>query len=196
MMMMMMMMMTFITQGGEGRGKTNKKRKATKSKGRGLEEGASRALMRQVGEEGCVQQLSEASARLPDGGVAACRDDGGFALTASSLSPHDFSDRFVFIGKAASHLDHNKTEQVCIAVPQTMVTLRFCTTDCSRRTCQRPRPRRLRWLALVWHGFELRLTGGPQTSIPTSRQRGRALPNCTLRLSTTTVTTTTMMVRL
>ena len=44
---MMMMMMTwcvvllFITQGGEGRGKTNKKRKATKSKGRGLEEGAS-----------------------------------------------------------------------------------------------------------------------------------------------------------
>ena len=31
----------------------NKKRKATKSKGRGLEEGASRALMRQVGEEGC-----------------------------------------------------------------------------------------------------------------------------------------------
>ena len=48
-----MMMMTFITQGGEGRGKTNKKRKATKSKGRGLEEGASRAIMRQVGEEGC-----------------------------------------------------------------------------------------------------------------------------------------------
>ena len=38
-----MMMMTFITQGGEGRGKTNKKRKATKSKGRGLEEGASHA---------------------------------------------------------------------------------------------------------------------------------------------------------
>ena len=37
-------MMTFIIQGGEGRGKTNKKRKATKSKGRGLEEGASRAL--------------------------------------------------------------------------------------------------------------------------------------------------------
>ena len=34
------MMMTFITQGGEGRGKTNKKRKATKSEGRGLEEGA------------------------------------------------------------------------------------------------------------------------------------------------------------
>ena len=47
-----MMMMTFITQGGEGRGKTNK-RKATKSEGRGLEEGARRALMRQVGEEGC-----------------------------------------------------------------------------------------------------------------------------------------------
>ena len=35
------LMMTFITQGGEGRGNTNKKRKATKSKGRGLEEGAS-----------------------------------------------------------------------------------------------------------------------------------------------------------
>ena len=27
----------------------------------------------------CLQQLSEASARLPDGGDAACRDDGGFA---------------------------------------------------------------------------------------------------------------------
>ena len=47
------MMMTFITQGGEGRGNARKKSKATKSKGRGLEEGASRALMRQVGEEGC-----------------------------------------------------------------------------------------------------------------------------------------------
>ena len=35
-----MMMMTFITQGGEGRGNTNKKSNATKSKGRGLEEGA------------------------------------------------------------------------------------------------------------------------------------------------------------
>ena len=33
----LMMMMTFITQGGEGRGNTNKKSKATKSKGRGLE---------------------------------------------------------------------------------------------------------------------------------------------------------------
>ena len=50
------MMKTFITQGGEGRGKTNKKRKATKSKGRGLEEGASRALMRQHGEEGCGER--------------------------------------------------------------------------------------------------------------------------------------------
>ena len=43
------MMMTFITRRGEGRGKTKKERKATKSKGRGLEEGASRALMRQHG---------------------------------------------------------------------------------------------------------------------------------------------------
>ena len=47
-----MMMMTFITRGGEGQGKTKKERKATKSEGRGLEEGASRALMRQHGEEG------------------------------------------------------------------------------------------------------------------------------------------------
>ena len=48
------MMMTFITQGGEGQGKTSKKKsKATKSKGRGREEGASRTLMREVGEEGC-----------------------------------------------------------------------------------------------------------------------------------------------
>ena len=49
---MIKMMMTFITQGGEGRGNTSKKSKAAKSKGRGLEEGASRALMRQDGEEG------------------------------------------------------------------------------------------------------------------------------------------------
>ena len=48
-----MMMTTFITEGGEGLGKTNKKRTATKSKGSGLEDGASRALMRQGGEEGC-----------------------------------------------------------------------------------------------------------------------------------------------
>ena len=45
--------MTFITQRGEGQGKTKKERKATKSKGRPLEEGASRALMRQHGEGGC-----------------------------------------------------------------------------------------------------------------------------------------------
>ena len=54
--MMMMMMMTFITRRGEGQGKTKKERKATKSKGRGLEEGASRALMRQHGEEGCGER--------------------------------------------------------------------------------------------------------------------------------------------
>ena len=38
-----MMMMTFITGRGEGQGKT-KERKATKSKGRGLEEGAAMSL--------------------------------------------------------------------------------------------------------------------------------------------------------
>ena len=40
------MMMRFITRRGEGQGKTKKERKATKNEGRGLEEGASRALMR------------------------------------------------------------------------------------------------------------------------------------------------------
>ena len=50
------MMMTFIAQRGKGQGKTKKERKATKSKGRGLEEGASRALMRQDGEEGCGER--------------------------------------------------------------------------------------------------------------------------------------------
>ena len=40
-----MMMMTFITQGGEGQRKTNKKRKATKSKGRSLEEVSARGLV-------------------------------------------------------------------------------------------------------------------------------------------------------
>ena len=47
------MMMTFITRRGEGQGRTKKGRKATKSEGSGLEEGASRALMRQYGEGGC-----------------------------------------------------------------------------------------------------------------------------------------------
>ena len=42
---MMMMKKTFITRRGEGQGETKKERKATKSKGRGLEEGASRALI-------------------------------------------------------------------------------------------------------------------------------------------------------
>ena len=50
------MMMTFITGRGEGQGKTKKERKATKSKGRGLEEGASRALMRKHGEGGCGER--------------------------------------------------------------------------------------------------------------------------------------------
>ena len=50
------MMKTFITRRGEGQGKTKKERKATKSKGRGLEEGASRALMRKHGEEGCGER--------------------------------------------------------------------------------------------------------------------------------------------
>ena len=36
---LVMMMMTFMTQRGESQGKTKKERKATKSKGRGLEEG-------------------------------------------------------------------------------------------------------------------------------------------------------------
>ena len=40
----MMMMMTFITRRGEGQGRTKKERKATKSEGSGLEEGASRAI--------------------------------------------------------------------------------------------------------------------------------------------------------
>jgi hypothetical protein len=50
------MMKTFITRRGEGQGKTKKERKATKSKGRVLEEGARRALMRQHGEEGCGER--------------------------------------------------------------------------------------------------------------------------------------------
>ena len=49
------MMMTFIIQRGEGQGNTKKERKATKSRGRGLEEGARRALMRQDGEEDVVR---------------------------------------------------------------------------------------------------------------------------------------------
>ena len=52
---MMMMMTTFITQGGEGRGKTNKKRKATKSKGRGLEEWCV-VLLRRHSDGDCMAQ--------------------------------------------------------------------------------------------------------------------------------------------
>ena len=50
------MMMTFITRRGEGQGKTKKGRKATKSEGRGLEEGASRALMPVIGKGGSVRK--------------------------------------------------------------------------------------------------------------------------------------------
>ena len=46
-------MMTFITRGGEGREDKNKDRKASRSEGRGLEERASRELMRQGGGKGC-----------------------------------------------------------------------------------------------------------------------------------------------
>ena len=53
MMMMMMMIQSFITQGGESREDKKRGRKATRSKGRGPEERASRALMRQGGSEGC-----------------------------------------------------------------------------------------------------------------------------------------------
>ena len=74
---MMMMMMTFITQGVEGQGKTNKKRKATKSKGRGLEEGASRALMRQVGEEGCGGRGSHNRYNVSSDPQAALEDPEG-----------------------------------------------------------------------------------------------------------------------
>ena len=47
-----MMMMTFITRRGEGLEDENEDRKATRSEGMGLEESASRALMRQGGGEG------------------------------------------------------------------------------------------------------------------------------------------------
>ena len=46
-------MMTFITREDEGLEDKNEDRKATRSEGMGLEESASRALMRQGGGEGC-----------------------------------------------------------------------------------------------------------------------------------------------
>ena len=70
-------MMTFTTQGDEGRGKTNKKRKATHSKGRGLEEGASCALMSQVGEEGCGGRVSHNRYNVSSGPQAALEDPEG-----------------------------------------------------------------------------------------------------------------------
>ena len=73
----MMMMMTFITRRGEGQGKTKKERKATKSKGRGLEEGASRALMRQVGEEGCGRGQSHNRYNVSSVPQAALEDPEG-----------------------------------------------------------------------------------------------------------------------
>ena len=44
-------MMMFITRGSKGRGDTSKESKATKSESRCPEERASRALMRQGGED-------------------------------------------------------------------------------------------------------------------------------------------------
>ena len=55
----------------------NKKRKATKSKGRGLEEGASRALMRQVGEEGCRRGQSHNRYNVSSVPQAALEDPEG-----------------------------------------------------------------------------------------------------------------------
>ena len=48
---LMMMMMTFITRMGEGQWRTKKGRKATKSEGSGLEEGASRALIIKLNQQ-------------------------------------------------------------------------------------------------------------------------------------------------
>ena len=46
-------MMTFIIRGGEGLEDKNEDKEAARSEGMGLEESANRALMLQVGGEGC-----------------------------------------------------------------------------------------------------------------------------------------------
>ena len=56
------MMMTFITQGGEGLGKTKEKRKATKSKGRGLFDLRSPSVQ-------IAKALESRGYRLPSGGA-------------------------------------------------------------------------------------------------------------------------------
>ena len=50
-------MMTFITQGGEDGRVRGRRGKLRKAKAEALKRGASRALMRQVGEEGCWERL-------------------------------------------------------------------------------------------------------------------------------------------
>ena len=52
-----MMMMMFITEGAEGRGKTNKKRKATKSKGRGLKRGLVARSCARLGRKDVVREI-------------------------------------------------------------------------------------------------------------------------------------------
>ena len=49
--------MTFITRGGDGLEDTNKDRKATRSEGMSLKGSASRALMRQGGEEDVLGEV-------------------------------------------------------------------------------------------------------------------------------------------
>ena len=66
----MMMMMTFITRMGEGQGRTKKERKATKSKGSGLEEGASRALRHRYSS---ILHLAQGYHSASEQGTKVCR---------------------------------------------------------------------------------------------------------------------------
>jgi hypothetical protein len=111
------MMMTFITQGGEGRGKTNKEifkeRKATKSKGRGLEEGASRALMRQVGEEGCGGRGSHNRYNVSSVPQAALEDPVRGALNRFQNSCVFFDCWWALFGASTAACSGRRTASRC-----------------------------------------------------------------------------------
>ena len=98
--------MTFITQGGEGQGNTSKKSKATKSKGRGLEEGASRALMRYIIPESVLYTAASCGAsnnRCPSVLRYTAASPYGTELTSGQLPTKTHDDCMDCLGSGLLH---------------------------------------------------------------------------------------------
>ena len=84
-------MMTFITRRGEGQGRTKKGRKATKSEGSGLEEGASRALVRQYGGGFLALTVTEKKKTRVRGHQAGAASARMMTTSAPEAAAHDDS---------------------------------------------------------------------------------------------------------